>query len=81
MYIYSTRCFRKRRVLPTCQLYTRPLSPEIARTLYLISTDLWFKHIHLSSIAKQVLASYINYFRAGVLEPIRTGVIYKMVVT
>jgi hypothetical protein len=34
-----------------------------------------FKHIHLFSIAKQVLATYINQFRVCFLEPASTDVI------
>jgi hypothetical protein len=33
-----------------------------------------FKHVYLSSIAKQVLATYINHFQVHLLEPTRTGV-------
>jgi hypothetical protein len=39
-----------------------------------------FKHIYLSSIAKQVLAIYINQFRVRFLEPTSTGVIWRNIV-
>jgi hypothetical protein len=35
----------------------------------------WFIHIYLSSIAKEVLATYIYPFRVRFLEPASAGVI------
>jgi hypothetical protein len=37
----------------------------------------WFKHIYFSSIAKQVLATYINHFRVQILETTSTVVIWR----
>jgi hypothetical protein len=51
-------------------------------TTYSECENIGFKHIYLSSIAKQVLATYINHFRVRFLEPTSTGVIWRnMVVT
>jgi hypothetical protein len=37
--------------------------------------SVWFEHIYLTLIAKQVLATYINHFRVRFLEPTSTGVV------
>jgi hypothetical protein len=41
-----------------------------------------FKHIYLSSIAKQVFTTYINHVRVRFMKPTSTGVIWRnMIVT
>jgi hypothetical protein len=43
----------------------------------IICLQVRFKHIYLSSIARQVLASYMNHFRVRFLEPTSTRVIWR----
>jgi hypothetical protein len=71
-----------------CKLYLNPLNFGRADSLKaenptakrlqvkdcLLQLMVWFKHIYLSSIAKQVLATNIKHFRVRFLEPTTTGV-------